>query len=241
MGDLELAREWLNSFKQFLDGAKASLTNTKARTLFMPWTLKSLAEHEECFQQWCIVQLLLGLIATITYLLLAIIWNATTDSLVKISVGSILLDALVRMGLAFFAAWLMWFGVVAKKGCCCGVACCCLGKPNILAVAIVEGLLALFTAINIIHALGHGHVLLILAALVAVVHLMCQVYLTFEASMVWWNSLDTAVTTKQDTVGPPVVLGRENAAQVKQACPVAAATTTETKEAEVAARGENEV
>merc|ERR1712007_197112 len=239
MGDLELAREWLNSFKQFLDGAKASLTNTKARTLFMPWTLKSLAEHEECFQQWCIVQLLFGLLATITYLLLAIIWNATTDSLVKISVGSILLDALVRMGLAFFAAWLMWFGVVAKKGCCCGIACCCLGKPNILAVAIVEGLLALFTAISIIQALGHGHVLLILAALVTMVHLMSQVYLTFEASMVWWHSLETPVTII--TVGPPVILGKDKNAGVKQACPEVAANTTETKEAEVVTGSEDEV
>lgn len=207
----------------------------------MPWTLKSLAEHEECFQQWCALQLLLGVVATITYLLLAIVWNATADSHVKISVGSILLDAFVRFTLAFLAAWLMWFGVVAKKGCCCGVACCCLGKPNILAVAILEGLLALFTAINIIQALGHGHVLLILAGLVAAVHLMSQVYLTFEASMVWWNSLDIAASTKQDTVGPPVVLGREKASQVKQACPEAAATTTETEEAEVAARGESEV
>merc|ERR1712151_849192 len=211
--DLELAQEWLISFKKFVCGAKASLTNMRARTLFMPWTLKSLTEHEDCFQQWCILQLLFGLLATITYLLLAIIWNATTDSHVKISVGSILLDALVRFALAFLATWLMWFGVVAKKGCCCGVACCCLGKPNILAVAVVEGLLALFTAINIIQALGHGHVLLILAGLVAAVHFVAQVYLTFEASMVWWSSLDTAVTAKQDTVGPPVILGKEKDAE----------------------------
>merc|ERR1739847_217659 len=139
------------------------------------------------------------------------------------------------MGLA---AWLMWFGVVAKKGCCCGVACCCLGKPNILAVAIVEGLLALFTAISIIQCLGHGHVLLILAALVAAVHLMSQAYLTFEASMVWWNSLDTAATTKQDTVGLPVVLGRKNNAEVKKASPQEAATTTEPRGAEIPARSE---
>jgi hypothetical protein len=233
--DFELAREWLNSFKQFLDGAKASLTNAKARTLFMPWTLKSLVEHEECFQQWCILQLLLGLLATIAYVLLAIVWNATTEH-VKVSVGSILMDACVRFALAFLAAWLMWFGVVAKKGCCCGVACCCLGKPNILAVAIVEGLLALFTGMNILQALGHGHVLLIVAASIAVVHLVSQVYLTFEASMVWWNSLDMAATTKQDTVGPPVILGQKDNAEVKKA-----ATTTEPKGAEVAARGENEV
>merc|ERR1712224_1123736 len=158
-----------------------------------------------------------------------------------ISVGSILLDAFARFALAFLAAWFMWFGVVAKKGCCCGVVCCCLGKPNILAVAIVEGLLALFTAINIIQALGHGHALLIVAALVAAVHLMSQVYLTFEASMVWWNSLNNTVTAKQDSVGPPVILGRETNAEVKQASPEVAATTAETKQAEVAARGESEV
>jgi len=213
----------------------------KVRSLFMPWALKSLAELEECFQQWCILQLLLGIFATITYLLLAITWNATTDNQVKISVGSIILDACVRLALAFLAAWLMWFGVVAKKGCCCGVLCCCLGKPNILAVAIVEGLLALFTAINIMQALGHGHVLLILAALVAAVHLVSQVYLALEASLVWWKSLDTTVGTKQDTVGPPIILGKEkNVVEVKPACPEVA-TATETGEAEVASPSETEV
>jgi len=203
--------------------------------------MKSLVEHEGCFQQWCILQLILGLLATISYLLLAIIWNATTDSHVKVSVGSILMDAVVRLALAFLASWIMWFGVVEKKGCCCGVVCCCLGKPNILAVALVEGLLALFTTINIIQALGHGHVLLILAALVNVVHLVSQVYLTLEASMVWWKSTATVATTSQDAVGPPVILGKEKNADAKQACPKEGAATTEPEEPEVAARVENEV
>merc|ERR1712176_383087 len=111
--------------------------------------------------------------------------------------GSILLNAFVRFALAFLSAWFMWFGVVTKHGCCCGVACCCLGKPNILAVAIVEGIIACSTALTIMQALGHGHILLILAALVASVHLVSQVYLTIEAGFVWWKSLDTVAATKE--------------------------------------------
>merc|ERR1719213_1299405 len=169
--------------------------------------MKSLVEHEGCFQQWCILQLILGLIATITYLLLAIMWNATSDSQVKVSVGSIIMDACVRLVIAFLATWFMWFGVVLKKGRCCALVCCCLGKPNILAVAIVEGIIALFTALAIMQALGHGHILLVLAAVVQTVHLVSQVYLTVAASMVWWKSRDAATTSKEATVGPPVILG----------------------------------
>merc|ERR1719428_2193261 len=102
-----------------------------------------------------------------------------------------------------------------KKGCCCALACCCLGKPNILAVAIVEGIIALFTAIAILQALGHGHILLILAAVVQAVHLVSQVYFTVEASMVWWKSLGAAATSKEATVGPPVILGAGAGAEKK--------------------------
>jgi len=168
-----------------------------------------------CFQQWCVLQLLLGVLASVAYLLLAIIWNTTSDSEVKVSMGSIIVDASVRLALAFLVTWVIWFGVVTKKGCCCAVACCCLGKPNILVVAIVEGLMACSTALTIMQALGHGHILLILAALVAAVHLVSQVYLTIEASFVWWKSLDTAAATKDANVGPPVILGREKDTEAK--------------------------
>merc|ERR1712188_100742 len=94
-------------------------------------------------------------------------------------------------------------------------ACCCLGKLNILAVAIVEGLIALSTALTIIQALGHGHILLLLAALVAVAHFVSQVYLTIEAAFVWWKSLDAAAPTKEANVGPPVILGREKETEAK--------------------------
>jgi hypothetical protein len=213
--DLDLAREWLNSFRQFLDASKASLASIKAKALFVPCTMTSLAEHEQCFQQWCVLQLLLGVLASVAYLLLAIIWNTTSDSHVKVSMGSIIVDACLRLALAFLATWMIWFGVVTKKGCCCAVACCCLGKPNILAVAIVEGLIALSTALTIIQALGHGHILLILAALVAAMHLVSQVYLTIEAAFVWWKSLETAAPTKEANVGPPVILGREKETEAK--------------------------
>jgi len=205
--DFELAREWCTSFKQFLEAAKASLTGMKVKTLLMPCKLTSLAEHEQCFQQWCILQLLLGVLAALTYLLLAIIWNATSDSQVEVSVSSIIMDACVRLVMALLATWLVWFAVVLKKGCCCALLCCCVGKPNILAVAILEGIIALLTALTVMQSLGHGHILLILAALVTGIHLVSQVYFTMEASMVWWKSLDAANATKETTVGPPVILG----------------------------------
>merc|ERR1711953_910176 len=82
-------------------------------------------------------------------------------------------------------------------------------------MGIVEGLIALSTALTILQALGHGHILLIFAALVAAVHLVSQVYLTIEAAFVWWKSLDTSATTKEANVGPPVILGREKEIEAK--------------------------
>jgi hypothetical protein len=188
---------------------------------------------------------LLGILASVAYLLLAIIWNTTSDMEVKVSMGSIIVDACVRLALAFLATWIIWFGVVTKKGCCCAVACCCLGKPNILVVAIVEGLMACSTALTIMQALGHGHILLILAALVAAVHFVSQVYLTIEAAFVWWKSLDaaTTTTTKEANVGPPVILGREKETKSKSKDAVVepAAATDARQVATTAPQGEEQV
>merc|ERR1712091_668591 len=85
--DRELAQEWLQSFRPFLESAKTSLRNIKAKPLFIPWTLSSLSERETCFQQWCILQLLVGVAATLVILALSIIWY-TTETLAS-SVGSI--------------------------------------------------------------------------------------------------------------------------------------------------------
>jgi hypothetical protein len=232
--DFDLAREWLNSCRQFVDASKAAVTSIKAKTLFMPCTLASVVEHEQCFQQWCVLQLLLGVVASVSYLALAMIWNATSDE-VSLSVGSIIVDACVRLAMAFFVTWFMWFGVVAKKGCCCALACCCLGKPNILAVAVVEGIFACSTALTIMQALGHGHILLILAASVAAVLLVSQVYLTIAASMVWWKSLEAAAAAKDVNVGPPVIPGREKELEVKntEVEEAGSATVTAQCEAEV--------
>ena len=177
----------------------------------MPCKLTSLAEHEQCFQQWCILQLLLGVLAAVARLLMAIIWNATCDKYWEVSIGSVIMDACVELVMALFATWFMWFGVVLKKGCCCTIVCCCVGKPNILAVAIVEGIIALSSVLTIMKGCSKGDILNILASLAKAVHLVSQVYFTIEASMVWWKSLDAsldaATTPKETTVGLPVILG----------------------------------
>jgi len=203
--DVDLAQEWLKSFRSFLDAAKTSLKSIEAKALFMPWKLSSLAEHEGCFQQWCILQLLVGVASTLAIFVLFVIWNATED--VTISFGSIIMNTLLRFAMAFLATWIMWFSVIAKHGCCCAIACCCLGKPNILAASIVEGLFALSTLLTIIEALNYGHVLLIFAALFATVHLVTQVYVAVEAFVVWLKSRDTRTSEGQTgVVGGPVIL-----------------------------------
>merc|ERR1711871_1543013 len=68
---------------------------------------------------------------------------------------------------------------------------------------------------GILQALGHGHILLLLAALVASVHLVSQIYLTIEAAFVWWKSLGTVATSKEASVGPPVILGSKKQTETK--------------------------
>jgi hypothetical protein len=216
--DLDLAKEWLSSCRDFMTSAIASLRSIKPKVLFMPWRLTSLAEHEECFQQWCILQMLVGVVATFFVFLLTVIWSATTEDTVKMSIGSIITNTLLRLLMSVLATWIVWFGVSIKRGCCCAIFCCCIGKPNILVVAIVEGIFALVTLIFIIQALGFGHVLLILSALVALVHLVTQVYLTIEAFMVWLrNRSDSTAGTHVVKVGPPVKVGQGAPIAVKKA------------------------
>merc|ERR1719333_54670 len=159
--------------------------------------------------------MLVGVLATLFIFLLSVSWSATTDDAMKMSFGSIILNTIMRLSMGVLATWIIWFGVIEKHGCCCAVACCCLGKPNILVVAIVEGVFALATLMFIFQALGFGHVLLILAALVAAMHLVSQVYLTIEVAFVWWKSLDAAAPSKAANVGPPVILGREKETETK--------------------------
>jgi hypothetical protein len=183
------------------------LKNAKAKALFMPWSLSSLAEHEECFQQWCVLQLLVGIIVTVAVLILYVMWVATEDTAIKIPMGPIIMNAVLRFAMAFLATWIVWFGVIAKHGCCCLIVCCFLGKPNILVVAIVEGIFALSTALTVLQALDHGHILLIFAAAILGTHFVTQIYLTAEAFMVWFKSRDASTTSDKETVGPPVILG----------------------------------
>merc|ERR1712151_702081 len=184
----------MGSFRQFLDASRTSLKNAKAKALFMPWTLHSLAEHEECFQQWCVLQLLIGIVATVAVFMLYIIWNASSDLAIKLPMGTIIIDALLRFTMAFLATWIIWFGVMVKHGCCCAIACCCLGKPNLLVVAIVEGIFALLTAIALIQALNHGHILLILAAVIVFTHFVAQVYLAAEPFVIWLKNREAPTT-----------------------------------------------
>lgn len=215
--DIDLAQEWLKSFGQFLDAAKTSLRSIKAKALFMPWTLGSLAEHEECFQQWCVLQLLVGTMVTIAVFMLYVIWDATAEISIKVPIGSIIINALVAFAIAFLATWIIWFGVIAKHGCCCAIACCCLGKPNILVVAIIECIFALLTALRFIEALNHGHALLILAAVLVFTHFVTQAYLAAEAFMVWLKGREAGATSSKETVvGPPVILGQQASTSEKQ-------------------------
>lgn len=214
--DIDLAKEWLGSFKKFLDEAVASLKSIKANTLFKPWTLSTLEEHKLCFRQWCILQFLVGVaMALMVFLLSVMFYN--TESYVQNSYGSMIVNALLRCTVLFFVTWILWFGVIAKHGCCCAVFFCCLGKPILLVISIVEVLFALSTVMAIIQAFDHGHSLLIIAALASCMHLVTQVYLTVEIFVIWAKTAkDVSSGVVDGAAGSaPVILGQSASKEAK--------------------------
>merc|ERR1740121_3177118 len=80
----------------------------------------------------------------------------------------------------------------------------------------MEGLFAISTLLTIIQALDYGHVLLILAAIVALVHMVTQVYVTIVALMVWLKCEGSSTSGGQGAkVGAPVILGQLTPTTVK--------------------------
>jgi len=207
--DFDLAKAWFNTARQYLELAKKPLKDVVLRQVLQPWKLSSLQEHEACFQHWNVLQLWIGIVATLVILLMNFIWFLVEDNeLLKPSLGSVFLNAIVGLALNLFFAHLAWFGVINKQGCCCFVLCCCVGKPNLLVVAILSTLFGILGVISPLQAFGLVEGALIIVVLVwaifALVHGTALIYLGFEAAMIW--KLSTS-TPGQDSSEPKKVVG----------------------------------
>merc|ERR1712083_1208799 len=97
-----------------------------------------------------------------------------------------------------------WFGVVQKRGCCCFVLCCCLGKPNLLAVAILAVIFGILAIVAVVQALGAAQGALIFAVLIAaffaLVHGATLLYVGLEAFMIWRLSTSESPATQDSIV-----------------------------------------
>jgi len=213
--DFDLAKAWFNTACQYFDLAKKPLNGVVLRQVLQPWKLNNLQEHEACFQHWNVLQLWIGIVATLVILLMNFIWFLVEDNeLLKPSLGSVFLNAIVGLALNLFFTHLVWFGVINKQGCCCLVLCCCVGKPNLLVVAIVSMVFGILGPISAFQALGLVQGALIIVVLIwatfALVHGIALIYLGFEAAMIW--KLSTATTVQHSgepkkVVGDRVVIG----------------------------------
>lgn len=224
--DLDLSKEWLNTAREFFELAKKPLKDVILRQLFLPCKLNTLCEHETCFQQWCVLQLWVGFISTIWIFTLSFIWALTED---LVPMGPVFVNAMFALFLIVFMTHLAWFDVMKKQGCCCFVLCCCVGKPNLLATAILAVVFGVVSLLQGFQALGSGFVLPMLAAISALAHGVVLLYLGFEAFMVWKFSISITTPEKpvvgaaqnvahasvdleanQAQVKPVVMLGRES-------------------------------
>jgi len=190
-----------------------------------PWKLNSVQEHEACFQQWNVLQLWIGIIATLVMLLMNLIWCLAEDNeLARPSMGSVFVNAIVGLFLVAFFTHLAWFGVINKHGCCCFIVVCCLGKPNILAVAFLSALFGILGLISVFQAIGSAQgaliVVMLIGALFALIHAVALLYLGFEAAMIWKLSTSTSTSDssepkKADVIGAPSVVTDAEVAQEK--------------------------
>lgn len=221
--DWDIVKEWLNAAGEFAKLAKRPHKDFSPKQLLVPCKFTTLQEHEACFQQWAVLQLWAGVISTIWIFVLSFIWALSED---LVPMGPVFVNAVFALFLTVFMAYLAWFDVVKKHGCCCFILCCCLGKPNLLATAIVALLFGIVALIQGFQAIGSGYVLPILASLSAIAHGVVLLYLGFEAFMVWRLSVsatvpDTEVVGAAQTVAEiipdleaskaqmPVMLGKE--------------------------------
>jgi hypothetical protein len=188
--DLELAKAWLNTAREYLELVKRPLKDVVLRQLIQPWKLTTLQEHETCFQQWNVLQLWIGIISALVMFVMNLIWHIAEDNmLAKPPMGTIIINALVGMILSAFLAHLAWFGVMQKHGCCCFVLCCCLGQPNLLVTAILCVVFGILAIISVIQALGSVQgaliVVVLIGAVFAVIHGVALIYVGLEAFMIW--------------------------------------------------------
>merc|ERR1712046_516181 len=103
MGDIELAKAWLNTARQYWELAKQPVRNVVLRQLIQPWKLTTLQEHETCFQQWSVLQLWIGVISALVMFVMNLIWHMAEDNeLAKPPMGTIIVNLLVGMTLSAF-------------------------------------------------------------------------------------------------------------------------------------------
>jgi len=188
--DLELAKAWLDTARQYFELVKHPLKDVVLRQLIQPWKLTTLEEHEACFQQWNVLQLWIGIISALVMFVMNLIWYIAEDNeLAKPPLGTIIVNVLVAVMLSAFLAHLAWFGVVQKHGCCCFVLCCCLGQPNLLVTSILSVVFGILAIISVVQALGSVQgalvVVVLIGAVFAVTHAVSLIYVGFEAFMIW--------------------------------------------------------
>jgi hypothetical protein len=159
----------------------------------------------KCFEQWCVLQLLVGILSTIAYVVLMMIYNSTAD--VSVDVVMIIINAGMMLAGVFLLTWVLWFGVVEKNGCICCIACCCTGKIILLVTAICEGIYACFIAYGLVAAVQLGEAVTFIIAVCEAFHLVTQIYVTIEAAFVW-QKIDAGALTKEVTVGAAVTVGK---------------------------------
>jgi hypothetical protein len=217
--DLELAKAWLNTARQYFELVKRPCKDLVLRKLLQPWKLTTLQEHDACFQQWNVLQLWIGIITALVMFVMNFIWHMAEDNiLAKPPMGTIIVNALVAILLSAFLAHLAWYGVVQKHGCCCFVLCCCLGQPNLLVTAILSVVFGILAVISVIDAFslvqGALIVVVLIGAVFVVIHAVTFFYVGFEAFMIWRLCSSTgaassgnstaATTSKQTTTGEVV-------------------------------------
>jgi len=151
----------------------------------------------------------------------------------KIPVGTLMgrefIKAVIGMMSQVCFTYLAWFGVINKRGCCCYLVCCSLGKPNLLAISILFLFCGVCNVICVIQDfsysafvdlsvpdLGAGselaeffsaspifHLITLVVAFLLFIDGIALLYGSFEAFMIWrLSSPKVPLTGAEQTQGP---------------------------------------
>lgn len=116
--DVNLAKEWLNTLKEY-----AGFLLKPPLGIMSIWNPLRTESLKDWFTTWSVVQFWWGIVINIASVLLMVLLIDSSGLI------SAIVNSVVGVITAFLWAYIGWFGIEKKDGCCCFVVVCITDMP----------------------------------------------------------------------------------------------------------------